>query len=120
MYDEPARPSPMPAPMAPPARARPPPTKAPASVMACSVFLTAMSLLEFHVDPSTPWLYSWVRSSGCSGRRYGLLLVRLALLVRRVRDRRRLVLLVVVVPSAGHGEVEHGQQGEDEGLEAAD
>src|SRR6185436_5544047 len=58
MYDEPARPSPIPAPIAPPARAMPPPMKAPARVMACSVVLTAMSLLEFHVDHSTPWLYS--------------------------------------------------------------
>src|SRR3954452_14235150 len=112
MYDEPARPSPMPAPMAPPARARPRPTKAPASVMACSVFLTAMSLLEFHVDPSTPWLYSWVRSSGCSGRRYGLLLarfVRLVLLVGRVDVDTVLAVLLVAVAGAGHGEVEHGQ-----------
>src|SRR3954469_17134688 len=44
MYDEPARPSPIPAPIAPPARAIPPPTKAPASWTASSV--TAIDLLS--------------------------------------------------------------------------
>src|SRR4051794_6548688 len=97
MYDEPARPSPIPAPIAPPARARPPPTNAPARVMACSVFLTAMSLLEFHADHSTPWLYSWVRTErGCSGHRFGLCLVRFVLLVRRVDLDTVLAVLLVV------------------------
>src|SRR5688572_31955827 len=45
MYDEPARPSPTPAPMAPPARAIPPPTKAPASLPASAVSVAAISLL---------------------------------------------------------------------------
>src|SRR3954469_3077447 len=108
MYDEPARPSPMPAPIAPPARARPPPTKAPARVMACSVFLTAMSLLEFHADHSTPWLYSWVRLSGRSGHRFGhgcgWCVVRFALLVRRV-DLDAVLAVLLVVTGAGHAEV---------------
>src|SRR5215208_6189592 len=58
MYEEPARPSPTPAPIAPPARARPPPMNAPAVLTASS--LTAIDL-PFSVPRRgpAPFGYLW-------------------------------------------------------------
>src|SRR5262245_12957257 len=117
MYDEPARPSPTPAPIAPPARARPPPTKAPA-------VLTADSMVS--VATVSPWLvapcpaqgvYLWCGRAGRSGRELWVCVPgdvggRVVVGVR--------VLLVVAAVSRGHAEVQDRQQGEDEGLDRAD
>src|SRR6478735_4224197 len=65
MYDEPARPSPIPAPIAPPARAMPPPTKAPASLMASEVAVaSAMSLLGYAPENRCLFLKLWSRPTG--------------------------------------------------------
>src|SRR4051812_17456939 len=79
MYWLPARPSPMAAPIAPPPRARPPPTIAPARATACCMFCTAMCL-----SPSR-----WRATS-------------VALLVY------------------GKAEIDDGEQGKDQRLDAAD
>src|SRR3954454_19640390 len=111
MYDEPARPSPTPAPIAPPARAIPPPMKAPAVLMA-----------ELSTATVTPWfraacpaqrVYLWCGRACRSDREfYGCLL---GVVLGVVRLRMGLVLVVLAVLGTGHAEVEDGQQGEDEG-----
>src|SRR3954451_1133348 len=123
MYDEPARPSPTPAPIAPPARAMPPPMKAPAVVMSVpDTDAICVSLLGWAPDPGAR---SGTRSFCRSARERGLLLalatglLRVPELVAVVELRLGLVLVLVVVP-AGHPEVEDGQQREDEGLDRAD
>src|SRR3954451_19304550 len=114
MYDEPARPSPTPAPIAPPARAIPPPMKAPAVVMA-----------ELSTATVTPWfraacpaqrVYLWCGRARRSGRRFwgGFAGRCLVAGLGVIGDS-----LVVVVAGAGHAEVEDGQQGEDEGLQSS-
>src|SRR5215210_8262916 len=133
MYDEPARPSPTPAPIAPPARARPPPTKAPASLTASAVSVAAISLLGW--APGRCRVISVVRvllvhaptGVGRSVRKCGGLLVVVLVLdhdgVRSLGVAGTLLVvlvLVVVMPGAGHREVDDGQQGEDEGLDEAD
>src|SRR3954468_17749900 len=132
MYDEPARPSPTPAPIAPPARAMPPPMKAPAVVM--SVPDTAAICVSPWLGAGPPTLVLVLRS-GPSGRERGLLLalgagpvvcvVDLLVglgLVRGLVPTLALVvrLVVVVVLATGHAEVEDGQQREDERLDRAD
>src|SRR4051812_28450924 len=117
MYDEPARPSPIPVPIAPPPSARPPPTKAPASWIA--ELSTAMSLLVFRAEGRRSVGLGWCAvvepaPTGRSVRQCRFLLV---LLPGAVRPRRPVVLVgvglvVVTVPGAGHPEVEHGQQRE--------
>src|SRR6476620_457825 len=111
MYDEPARPSPTPAPIAPPARAMPPPMNAPAVVTAES--LTAMSVFSLVGRQFPDALVTsgaagpagsarWFWFGGCVGLcRFCLVVV---LVVRAVV----LVVVVVVVAGAGHPEVEDG------------
>src|SRR3954467_530381 len=100
MYDEPASPSPTPAPMAPPARAIPPPMKAPAVVMA-----------ELSTATVTPWfraacpaqrVYLWCGRARRSGRRFwgGFAGRCLVAGLGVIGDS-----LVVVVAGAGHAEV---------------
>src|SRR3954466_464400 len=106
----------MPAPIAPPARARPPPTNAPAVLMADSMVVAATV---------SPWFRAGRRRNGCtsgaasacSGRElwgWFLVVVVLAVGVRLVG------LLVVVMAGPGHPEVQDGQQREDERLEPAE
>src|SRR5215203_7163298 len=115
MYDEPARPSPTPAPMAPPARAIPPPTNAPASVTASSD--TAIgSFSSCRASWRTPGLcFCSVRdrSTRRNGRR--LVVLRAAVVLHLL-----LVVVLVVVPGTGHREVEDGEQREDERLDHRD
>src|SRR5689334_13939311 len=120
MYDEPARPSPTPAPIAPPARARPPPTKAPAVLMAESREVSAATVSPwFRAASPAQRVYLWGGSSGCSAHElwFAFLVVRRRGVVRG-RHRVGLVVLVVlaVAAAACHAEVEDGQQREDEGL----
>src|SRR6266545_1988921 len=90
----PARPSPTAAPMAPPPRARPPPTNAPASWIACSV--VAISLLLFLSRSTAGWKEARRSRSGVSSSVPSLFL-----------GRRR-------------PEVQDRQQGEDERLDEPD
>src|SRR3954451_10254713 len=108
--------------MAPPARAMPPPTKAPASWTAESETAMGNCLSSWvHRGAGALW---WCCGS-CGGRagvvrrgasqprsvREGGGLALFALLVVLLG-----MLVVVVVTGTGHGEVQDGQQREDEGL----
>src|ERR1700691_4591280 len=90
MVWEPARPSPMAAPTAPPPSARPPPTRAPATRTAPSMSFAAMFPLlcrdRVCVCSECPW------SPGSS----------------------------VLIPAHAHAEVHDRQKGENEGLDGAD
>src|SRR6478672_12830067 len=97
----------MPAPMAPPARARPPPTNAPAVWTAVSLTAIEMPLLVYAESSAQ------LVTSGAPDR------------LRSVREfggfvRVGLVLLVLTVAGARHAEVQYGQQREDERLDTAD
>src|SRR5881227_2028641 len=101
MYDEPARPSPTPAPIAPPARAIPPPMNAPAVLMAESVTAMSVSLLGWAPGPVLGFLRG-VAGCGDSARGFGF---------RLGGSRGRLLVLLVLVVlgvSSGHAEVEDG------------
>src|SRR6478672_2077031 len=96
----------MPAPMAPPARARPPPTNAPAVWTAVSLTAIEMPLLVYAESSAQ------LVTSGAPDR------------LRSVREFGGvvgvgLVLLWLTVAGGRHAEVQHGQQREDEPLDAA-
>src|SRR3712207_3542919 len=113
--------------MAPPARAMPPPMKAPASSTDPSAAIELLSLIGGAVSGAS--VYLWCEPTGWSGRWNGGPLggrglvaadgVVEVLVTLVVRDLVVMVLLVVLVAvaRAGHREVEDGQQGEDERLD---
>src|SRR6476659_10170688 len=99
----------MPAPMAPPARARPPPTNAPAVWTAVSLTAIEMPLLVY-AESSAQLVTSGAPDRLRSVREFGGV----------VRVGLGLVLLGLTVAGGRHAEVQHGQQGEDERLDPAD
>src|SRR4051812_41377704 len=105
MYDEPARPSPTPAPIAPPARARPPPTNAPAVLTADSMVVAATASPWFRAACPAQRVYLCCGRAGRSSRELWFCFP--GGVVRLVGVRVLLVVLVVP-PAGGHAEVEEG------------
>src|SRR3954471_12644297 len=108
----------MPAPMAPPASARPPPTNAPAVLTADSMVSAATVSPWIRAGWPAQRVYLWCGRAGRSGHEFGFwFLVVAALGVRGVVV---LVVLGLFAVSAGHAEVEDRQQREDERLDGTD
>src|SRR4029079_1377872 len=114
------RPSPMPAPMAPPARASPPPTNAPAVLTADSMVSAATVSPWIRAGWPAQWGLPLVRSSRCSGRELGLGCAVGGVGGHVVGGRLVVVVLLGVARPRRPAEVEDRQEREDEGLDGAD